>query len=324
MKFKSLLKSFADRHILVLGDLMLDEYIVGKATRISPEAPVMVVRQQRTFAVPGGAANVAKNIDALGGKATVIGVVGEDPAGIDLQEALGETGFLVPDPNRPTTRKTRILADTAHQVLRIDHESEEPLEPDMEDLVLHAVSERISDTHAVLLSDYTKGVLTPGIIKRVIKLAQEKGIPVIANAKPASVGFYTGASLVSLNAKEAAEAVGVKDILRHANGSGLTDMPKESAIKLHRDHRIDHILITLGEYGMCTESFYVNPQKVEVFDTAGAGDTTIATVALGMASKGFDPLIFELAAHTSAAVVSHVGVAVPSKEDLAQIKSVGL
>lgn len=324
MKFKSLLKSFSGKHILVLGDLMLDEYIVGKATRISPEAPVMVVKQHRTFAVPGGAANVAKNIDALGGKATVIGVVGEDAAGIDLQEALGETGFLVPDPNRPTTRKTRVLADTAHQVLRVDHESEDPLDPDIEDLVLSAVAERIKDTHAVLLSDYTKGVLTAGVIKRVIKLAKEQGIPVIANAKPSSVGFYSGASLVSLNAKEAAEAVGAKDIIRHSNGSGLTDMPRETAIKLHRDHRIDHILITLGEYGMCTESFYINPQKVEVFDTAGAGDTTIATVALGMASKGFDPLIFDLAAHTAAAVVRHVGVAVPSNEDLDRIRTVGL
>lgn len=322
MKFRDLLKSFGDKHVLVLGDLMLDEYIVGKATRISPEAPVMVVKQQRTFAVPGGAANVGKNIDALGGRATVIGVVGEDPAGIDLQEALGESGFVVPDPNRPTTRKTRVLADTAHQVLRVDHESEEPLDPDMEDAVMEAVAERIKESHAVLLSDYTKGVLTPGVVARTIKLATEQGIPVIANAKPASVAFYSGATLVSLNAKEAAEAVGVKDILRYPNGKGLTDMPRETAIKLHRDHRIDHILITLGEYGMCTEAFYIGPQKVEVFDTAGAGDTTIATVALGMAAKGFDPLIFELAAHASAAVVSHVGVAVPSREDLERIRAV--
>lgn len=322
MKFRKLLKAFADKHILVLGDLMLDEYIVGQATRISPEAPVMVVRQQRTFSVPGGAANVGKNIKALGGKSTVIGVVGEDPAGIDLQEAMGEDGCVVPDPNRPTTRKTRVLADTAHQVLRIDHESEQPLDPDIEDAVMEAVAQRVGESDAILLSDYTKGVLTPGVVSRTIRMAAERGIPVIANAKPASVGFYSGATLVSLNAKEAAEAVGVKDILRYPNGMGLTDMPREAAIKLHRDHRIEHILITLGEYGMCTEAFYVGPQKVEVFDTAGAGDTTIATVALGMAARGFDPLIFELAAHASAAVVSHVGVAVPSREDLERIRMI--
>ncbi len=316
MRFRDLLKSFADKDILVLGDLMLDEYIVGKATRISPEAPVMVVKQQRTFAVPGGAANVGKNIDALGGKATVIGVVGEDPAGRELSQVLGDAGRVVSDPNRPTTRKTRVLADTAHQVLRVDHESEEPLDPDMEDAVMEAVAARIKESHAVLLSDYTKGVLTPGVVSRTIKLAIERGIPVIANAKPASVAFYAGATLVSLNAKEAAEAVGTKDVLHH------TDSPQQLADKLRQEHRIDHILITLGEYGMCTEAFTIGPQKVEVFDTAGAGDTTIATVALGMAAKGFDPLIFELATHTSAAVVSHVGVAVPSVEDLERIKTV--
>ncbi len=319
MSAKQLLAAFQSQHVLVVGDLMLDEYIVGKATRISPEAPVMVVRQHRTFAVPGGAANVAKNVVALGGKSTVIGVVGEDPAGIDLQEALGEHGFVIPDPSRPTTRKTRVLADTAHQVLRIDHESEEPIDHDIEDSVLAAVHEHLNLATAILLSDYTKGVLTPGLIRRIIVLAKEKGIPVVANAKPASLEFYSGATLVSLNAKEAAEAVGEKDIIRQTNGLGLSDRSREVARKLQRDHRIEHILITLGEYGMCTESSYIPPQKVEVFDTAGAGDTTIATVTLGLAAIGFDVSVFNLAAQTSAAVVQHVGVAVPSAEDLKRI-----
>lgn len=319
MSAKQLLAAFQSQHVLVVGDLMLDEYIVGKATRISPEAPVMVVRQHRTFAVPGGAANVAKNVVALGGKSTVIGVVGEDPAGIDLQEALGEYGFVIPDPSRPTTRKTRVLADTAHQVLRIDHESEEPIDHDIEDSVLAAVHEHLNLATAILLSDYTKGVLTPGLIRRIIVLAKEKGIPVVANAKPASLEFYSGATLVSLNAKEAAEAVGEKDIIRQTNGLGLSDRSREVARKLQRDHRIEHILITLGEYGMCTESSYIPPQKVEVFDTAGAGDTTIATVTLGLAAIGFDVSVFNLAAQTSAAVVQHVGVAVPSAEDLKRI-----
>jgi D-beta-D-heptose 7-phosphate kinase/D-beta-D-heptose 1-phosphate adenosyltransferase len=154
----------------------------------------------------------------------------------------------------------------------------------------------------------------------IVRVAREKGIPVVANAKPASLPNYSGATLVSLNAKEAADAVGAKDFLRHHNGSGLTDRPREAALQLQRTHQIEHILITLGEYGMCTEAFWINPQKVEVFDTAGAGDTTIATVALGMASVGFDPIIFELAAHTSAAVVRHVGVAVPSADDLERIR----
>ncbi len=319
MKFEELLNSFKDKHVLVLGDLMLDEYIVGRATRISPEAPVMVIRQQRTFAVPGGAANVAKNIDALGARATVIGVVGQDSAGQDLQEALGSTAHLVKDGTRPTTRKTRVLADTAHQVLRVDHESEEPLNAEVEEAVMVAVAEELPKVQAVLLSDYTKGVLTPGVIARTIKMANDEGIPVIANAKPASVALYAGATLVSLNAKEAAEAAGVKELVQ---SDSSTQLAQDSAQKLLTENRIHHILITLGERGMSTEAFHVQPQKVEVFDTAGAGDTTIATVALGIAAKGFDSIIFELAAHTSAAVVQHVGVAVPSTEDIEKIKSV--
>lgn len=321
MRFGALFDKFPGIHALVIGDLMLDEYVVGKATRISPEAPVMVVRQNRTFSVPGGAANVAKNIEALGARATVLGVVGEDAAGIELQEALGEFGQVVPDPARPTTRKTRILADTAHQVLRIDHESEEFLDPDIEDLVFEAFRSRLAEASVVILSDYTKGVLTPGLVKKVIAEARSAGKPVVANAKPASLPYYTGAFLVSLNAREAADAVGSKDILRQDNGLGISDKPREAAKKIQRDFKVDHILITLGEYGMCTEDFYVSPQKVEVFDTAGAGDTTIATVALGIAAIGFDKQVFELAAQTSAAVVRHVGVAVPSTSDLDRIKS---
>lgn len=320
MKFRPLLERFQKLHVVVVGDLMLDEYIVGKATRISPEAPVMVVRQDRTFNVPGGAANVAKNIVALGAKATVIGAVGEDQAGADLQEALGEMGCVVPDASRPTTRKTRVLADTAHQVLRIDHESEQPIGADVEDGILATVLDRIHDANAILLSDYTKGVLTPRLIRSLVDLAKERDLPVVANAKPSSVASYRGVTLLSLNAKEAAEVIGARDIVRQANGQGLSGQPRAVAAKIREDVGVDHVLLTLGEYGMCTEDFYVAPQKVEVFDTAGAGDTTIATATLGIATLGFDPKIFELASQTAAAVVRHVGVAVPSPDDLERIR----
>lgn len=321
MRFRALIEQFHSRHILVVGDLMLDEYIVGKATRISPEAPVMVVRQNRTFSVPGGAANVAKNVEALGAKATVIGAVGEDQAGTELQEALGASGNVIPDPSRPTTRKTRVLADTAHQVLRIDHESEEPIDRDIERNILATVQDRIGDVHALVLSDYRKGVLTRSLVGALIEAGKERQIPIIANAKPSSIAAYKGASLVSVNAKEAAEIVGVKDILRQSNGQGLVgDRPREVAQEIRDRFGMDHVLVTLGEYGMCTEEFYVAPQKVEVFDTAGAGDTTIATVALGLATMGFDQRVFELASQTAAAVVRHVGVAVPSPDDLERIR----
>jgi len=321
MKFRPLIERFQDLHAVVIGDLMLDEYIVGKATRISPEAPVMVVRQHRTFSVPGGAANVAKNAVALGARATVVGAVGEDAAGTELQEALGESGNVVPDPTRPTTRKTRVLADTAHQVLRIDHESEQPIGPEIEESILATVSERIQDFDVMILSDYRKGVLTERLVRGLIEFAKDRNLPVIANAKPGSLSNYRGATLVSLNAKEAAEVIGARDIVRQANGQGLSGQPRTVAAKIREEAGVDHVLLTLGEYGMCTEEFYVAPQKVEVFDTAGAGDTAIATTALGIAAIGFDPKVFDLASHTAAAVVRHVGVAVPSADDLERIRN---
>ncbi len=308
-----LLDRFPGMHVLVIGDLMLDEYIVGKATRISPEAPVMVVHQQRTFAVPGGAANVAKNIEALGGRATVFGVVGDDPAGAELRSALGGGAVVISDPNRPTTRKTRVLADTSHQVLRIDHESDSKLTSEIESQLIAAVSLRVAEADAVLLSDYTKGVLNQELVSEVIRLAHQKGIPVVANAKPTSLPLYRGANLVSLNAKEAAEAIANKDALQEYG-------PIQVAKELASDYGIQHVLITLGDKGMATDEFTIDPQKVEVFDTAGAGDTTIATISLGMAAVGFDKAVFDLAAHTSAAVVRHVGVAVPSDEDIQRIR----
>lgn len=317
MTFLELLGKMKGTRAVVLGDLMLDEYIFGQATRISQEAPVMVVRQNKTHAVPGGAANVAKNLTALGASTQVIGVVGEDEAGRQLAEALAAEGssdsLVIRDPSRPTTRKTRVLADSAHQVLRIDHEETKPISGEIEERLLLALHGAIRGAQVLLLSDYQKGTITEHIAAHAVRVAGSEGVPVVANAKPASISWYRNADLVSLNRSEALAAT-----------PDPSATPQEIARSLQTEHGIQHVLVTLGSEGMVTPDFHIAPEKVDVFDTAGAGDTAIATAALGLAVAGYLPTVFELAAKTSAAVVRKVGVAVPSEDDLAQIAKSGV
>ncbi|MFI5385334.1 MAG: bifunctional heptose 7-phosphate kinase/heptose 1-phosphate adenyltransferase [Fimbriimonadales bacterium] len=316
MSFKAVLESMRGRKALIVGDLMLDEYIVGRATRISPEAPVMVIRQQSTMSMPGGAANVAKNVIALGGYATILGIVGCDAAAEDLKRSLAEQQIdhtsLVHDPSRPTTRKTRVLADHAHQVLRIDHEDERPLSSEAESELLTQALALMEAHEVVVLSDYLKGALTPRVAVAIIKGTHEKGIPVVANPKPRSLVQYAGATLISLNRAEASEALG--------HWQSLSDAEAPAAARELKDRLgVAMTLITLGESGLVAcaeEAFLIPAPRVEVYDTAGAGDTIIATVALGAAAAVDFRSTLELAAQAAAAVVRKVGVATPSPEDL--------
>ena len=304
---------------LVVGDLMLDEYIFGRVTRISQEAPVMVVRQTSTRAVPGGAANVASNMVAMGAKTKIVGVLGTDAAGETLAESLASWGIdqndLVRDPSRPTTRKTRVLANHSHQVLRIDHEDELPISGSVEQNVLERVLAEIPTVDVVLISDYQKGAVTARIIEEIIKAGRAHSVPVVANPKPKSLPFYRGAALVSLNQFEAGAALNLGQGVPHASAD-------HAASQLREQLGIDRILITLGAGGMAAAgetAFSVPAIKVDVYDEAGAGDTVIATVALGVGANKFGKLLLELAAQTAASVVQKVGVATPSEQDLARI-----
>lgn len=300
---------------LVVGDLMLDEYIFGHAARISPEAPVMVVRQERTQQLPGGAANVALNLKSLGAETSVVGLVGADEAGLALDEALSKAGLLarlIVDSTRVTTRKTRIVADHRHQVLRVDHESTEPAGAHIGDLIVEAAAELGRDADVVVLSDYLKGSLSPSVVAALLEAL--KGKTLVANPKPASLNLYRGVGLLSLNRAEASAALGAPVEDANADNAALT---------LRERFGVQSVLITLGEAGMVAAStdgvFRIPAPRVEVYDTAGAGDTVIATVALGLAAVGFDQDIFDLAALTAASVVRRVGVATPSPEDLASL-----
>jgi rfaE bifunctional protein kinase chain/domain len=314
-----LLESLSGVRATVLGDLMLDEYVFGRASRISPEAPVMVVRQERTSAVPGGAANVAKNVTALGGTVRVIGVIGADDAGQALASALRALpktiATVIKDAGRVTTRKTRIVADHSHQVLRVDNESTEPVLRSVGDQLVDAVIAAMKDSDVLILSDYMKGVLTEMVARGAIEAAGGK--PVVVNLKPATAPQYRGASLVTLNRTEAGELTG---------GDLGTPADAESAAQSARTSLgVGSVVVTLGESGMVAATaggtFTAVPPRVEVNDPAGAGDTVIATLALCCARGPLDQTALQLAAETSARVVRHVGVAVPDERDLAEVRS---
>jgi D-beta-D-heptose 7-phosphate kinase/D-beta-D-heptose 1-phosphate adenosyltransferase len=317
-RFQNLLNSFQNATALVVGDVMLDEYIFGTATRISPEAPVMVIRHRETSCVPGGAANVALNIRALGGNPILVGVLGKDAGGDELTRGLSDAGLsadhLLTDPTRSTTVKTRVVANAAHQVLRIDREDTFSLSESLAMELVERARALISSgqIQVVLASDYQKGVLSQSIIQELIRTAIKHKVPFVANAKPETASHYAGATLVSLNRSESESLLG-----RSITKNDATVAARE----VQQVIGCEHALVTIGADGMATAEFQIQPISIDVYDPAGAGDTAIATVALGLGTEGYSREVFELAVRTSGKVVQHIGVAVPSESDIASIQA---
>ncbi len=320
MNGKGYLSKFHGLSVLVVGDLMLDEYIYGQATRVSQEAPVLVVKQSKVSSVPGGAANVAMNLMALGAKTGIIGIAGQDAAGDDLENALKLSGIdpilIQRDPARPTTRKTRVVANHSHQVLRIDHEDDRPIPESIAQQLIERVQANSDGRNVILLSDYQKGAIPQGVIEQIIAFGRSKGLPVVANAKPGTLAYYRGAGMVSLNRFEASAAIG--------SGKPIGDDQAASVASLLREqYNIDNLVVTLGGSGMVvattTGTAQVPAVRVDVYDEAGAGDTVIATLALCSALGPLTETSLHLATHTAASVVRKPGVAVPSSDDLEQI-----
>jgi D-beta-D-heptose 7-phosphate kinase/D-beta-D-heptose 1-phosphate adenosyltransferase len=321
-----LLNRFPEKRIVVVGDMMLDEYIWGHAGRISPEAPVMVVEAERYTHVPGGAANVVNNLCALGAKGIVVGVIGEDEAGRQLADALraegAETSGLIAASDRPTTRKTRVIAHSQHesqQLVRVDHERRSPIDDQLSERLASALADLAGNADAILLSDYQKGVLTQRLLAAAPALGARHKKPVTGNLKPASLlglasgeGAYT---ILTLNHFEAATALESKPIkgqeeLREAGRALLTRTGAE------------HILITQGSQGLTLFSqgsgapTHVPARPVEVYDSAGAGDTVISALTLALAC-GATPLeAVQLANFAAAETVKKVGVSTVSREEI--------
>ncbi len=296
--------------VLVVGDVMLDRYWFGEVERISPEAPVPVVRVGKREDRLGGAANVARNIVALGAHATLAGVVGEDEAAQKVHQLLTEAGIathLVSDPDHPTTLKMRVLG-RQQQLLRIDFE-EKPNAALLESMHLQVAA--LLDQHdMVVLSDYAKGVLDQ--VEVLISMARAKGLPVLVDPKGSNYARYRGATLVTPNRSEMQQAVG------HWNTELELD---ERAQALRTALELEALLVTRSEQGMTLFTTqgrdHVDAQAHEVFDVSGAGDTVLATLAV-MRATGMDwPEAMRWANRAGGIVVGKLGTSIVTQGELA-------
>jgi rfaE bifunctional protein kinase chain/domain len=300
-----------------LGDVMLDEFIWGDVTRISPEAPVPVVSIQRESTRLGGAANVLANIAALGADAKVIGVVGNDSAAEKLRAALRDQGCelteesLIVDEQRPTTIKTRIIAH--HQmVVRADREQRAQVNGSVEARIIETVKDALANADALVISDYDKGVVTPGILSEILPLAYKR-IPVLVDPKIRNFDSYRPATLVTPNHHEA---------LRLTNSEEDTDEGLQIAARNIRARLgCDAVLITRGDRGMMLfegdrDPVCVETAAREVFDVTGAGDTVIATLATALAAGASMQEAAVLANHAAGIVVGKLGTATATAEEV--------
>jgi D-beta-D-heptose 7-phosphate kinase/D-beta-D-heptose 1-phosphate adenosyltransferase len=302
--------------VVVLGDVMLDEFVWGRVSRISPEAPVPVVEMERQSAHLGGAANVAHNLLTLGGAPHLLGVVGEDDAARRVREVLAEVGLssagLVSAADRPTIVKTRIIAQH-QQVVRVDRERRGDISPEVEEEITARLRASLSGAKCLVLSDYSKGSLTPRLLTQAIALARQRRVPVLIDPKLKNLNCYRGATVVTPNVHEAELASGVAI-------DGPVGLEAAARTLLGR-LRCRALLVTRGEEGMSLfergrPPVHIRAAAREVFDVTGAGDTVIATMALGAAGGLSLEESARLANLAAGIVVGKLGTATVRPEEM--------
>lgn len=312
-----LLTAMSNRKIVVLGDVMLDEFVWGDVTRISPEAPVPVVDIRRESVHLGGAANVLANLVALGAHASVVGVVGNDAAGERLRASLKEVSptqpdeHLVVDEGRPSTTKTRIIAHN-QLVVRADREERRPVNGKIQTRILDSLTQALQDADAFVVSDYDKGVVTPHILGEILPAAYAR-VPVLIDPKIRNFSYYRPASLITPNHHEA---------LRMTNLEADSDEGLHQAAQIIRGKLgCDAVLITRGDRGIMllegdSDPVFVETAAREVYDVTGAGDTVIATLAAALAAGATMLEAANLANHAAGIVVGKVGTATANADEL--------
>jgi D-glycero-beta-D-manno-heptose-7-phosphate kinase len=322
-RVRQILAAARATRVLVVGDLMLDQFIWGSVARISPEAPVPVVDFDRESFMPGGAANVARNLTALRVPTELFGVVGRDHSAVQLKRllathAIGCDGVLSAAARR-TSVKTRIVAHT-QQVVRIDRESRDGLNAVLNRRLIAVMESRLADTAAIIIGDYGKGVITQPLLESLKALCRRRGIWLSLDPKPVHHLDLTGLSLITPNRKEAFELAGLPDETRNAHPLADANLMRAADALLTR-LRPAVLLITLGELGMllCQRNqapFHIPTVAQEVFDVSGAGDTVIASFTLAIAA-GASPLeAAVLSNHAAGLVVGKVGTATVSPDEL--------
>ena len=314
MDYKKIIRGFKDKNILVIGDIILDHYIWGKVSRISPEAPVPVVEVTRESFLLGGAANVAHNVISLGGRASVIGMNGQDIAGEALMNILRQNGVNcdgIFTENRPTTVKTRVIAHN-QQVVRFDREDKKYVDGKILRGILGYINSVLLRYDAVIVSDYQKGMISQELIRDIVKKTKPKGMFIAVDPKVGHFDFYKGVSLITPNVMEASSGSHVeirddKTLLK----AGKSLMKKLSC---------KAVLITRGEQGMSLfekmKVTHIPTVARKVYDVTGAGDTVISAFTLAYASGANMEEAAVIANHAAGIVVGEVGTAVATAEQI--------
>ncbi|MBN1156895.1 D-glycero-beta-D-manno-heptose-7-phosphate kinase [Candidatus Woesearchaeota archaeon] len=307
--------SFRNKRVIVIGDVMLDKSIWGSVKRISPEAPVPVVDVKKETYSAGGASNVAMNISALGGKATVVGLVGNDSARNILIKILERQGIstrgMIVHSKRPTTQKVRVLGQN-QQLLRVDYESKDYLAEKEEKKIIDFCEKGIKEADSIVVSDYAKGVVTENVMKNIVALCKKNRKPLVIDPKPKHFPFYRGATIITPNTKEACEAARIEET--------ETEKINEVGENLKRMTG-SNILITRGERGMSLFSLdgsirHIPTVAKEVFDVTGAGDTVVGAISLSIAASARLEDAAVIANHAAGITVGKIGTSTVSLEEL--------
>jgi D-beta-D-heptose 7-phosphate kinase/D-beta-D-heptose 1-phosphate adenosyltransferase len=309
-----LVQRMKESRVVVVGDIMLDRYLVGDTERLSPEAPVPVVTVRERHAALGGAANVAANVGALGARSLLVGVVGDDADGASIRQVLAvarlEDRFVLSVAGRPTTSKTRIIA-RSQQIVRIDDEVESLLEgADLERLI-RVVRDALADADALLLEDYNKGALPPRLIAAVMEVARRRGIPIVVDPKFRQFFEYAGATVFKPNRRELESALGAAVDLK--NGNALPEVLARL--------KVDNLLVTLGAEGMVLvmkdgSLTHIPSIARSIFDVSGAGDTVTAWMGTALAAGASVREAAQLANYAAGVEVGKAGVATVSPEEV--------
>lgn len=317
-RLKQIISKFNKAKVLIVGDLILDEFIWGGVSRISPEAPVPVVWVDRENFMPGGASNVAANTCSLGGQVYLAGVVGDDARGQTLQALLRKKGVhcdgIVADSSRPTTQKTRVIAHH-QQVVRIDRELVKPIADSVLAKISAYILRMLPRVDALIIEDYGKGVIVPGLVREAVRIAKKHKKVITVDPKETHFSWYRGVTTLTPNHHEAGAAVGFK-IKDEAT------LEKAGRLMLKK-LRSNSFIITRGEHGMTIfqekkKSVTIPTLAQEVFDVSGAGDTVISALTLGLAGGGGILESAYIANCAAGIVVGKVGVAVTDQEELMQ------
>ncbi len=322
-RVRKLLAAARKTRVLVVGDVMLDQFIWGGVSRISPEAPVPVVEFERESFMPGGAANVARNLTALNVPTELFGMIGQDENGRHLKKLLGgqsvNCGGLLASAARHTSVKTRIVAQQ-QQLVRIDRETRDGLDARLTERLLGEIKSKLPRTDAVIVGDYGKGVVTQPLLNEIKLLCRKRGVWLSLDPKPVHRLNLAGLSLITPNRKETFELANLHDETHHANPLADKNLMFAAERLLNELHPAV-LLITLGESGMLLcqrgqKPFHIPTVAQEVFDVSGAGDTVIATFTMAVAAGASPSEAAVLSNHAAGIVVGKVGTATTSPEEL--------